>query len=99
VVRNVGQAALPAGVNVGFYLGTPPGGTKLGAAATTIALYPAESQTVSIPIPAPDPGIASGAQPVYAVVDDGAAPHPAWAECRTDDDTSAPAKLSCGGPN
>ena len=40
VVRNLGQAAVPAGVVVGFYEGTPPG-TKLGQALTTQDPVPA----------------------------------------------------------
>src|SRR6185437_1246620 len=39
VVRNIGQAAVPAGVVVGFYEGAPPG-TELGQASTTQVLYP-----------------------------------------------------------
>jgi hypothetical protein len=96
-VRNVGQASLPAGVTVGFYAGTPPGGTSLGQGLTTLTLYPAESEDVFLPLPSAPPGVAAGTTPVYAVVDDGMPAHPAWTECRTDDDVSAPVKAKCGG--
>ncbi|MEO8796650.1 MAG: FG-GAP-like repeat-containing protein [Polyangiaceae bacterium] len=89
-VRNIGEAALPAGVVVGFYQGTPSTGTLLGRATTKTILYPAESEDV----------VFTGAPPnvsVYAVVDDGSPAH-AWHECRTDNDTSATASSSCSGP-
>ncbi|NUQ74064.1 MAG: hypothetical protein HUU21_10960 [Polyangiaceae bacterium] len=33
-----------------------------------------------------------------AVVDDTRVPHPAWVECRTDNDVSQAVKASCGKP-
>lgn len=98
-VRNIGEAALPAGVVVGFYAGAAPGGTKLGSMTTLLTLYPAESETLVLPLPNPPAGVTSGATPVYAVVDDGSPPHPAWHECRTDNDTSASVHVSCPGSN
>src|SRR5262249_35477149 len=59
-VRNIGQAALPAGVPVGFYQGSPPGGTKLGAGVTTKLLYPAESEAVVLSLSNPAQGIVNG---------------------------------------
>lgn len=97
-VRNVGEAALPAGVVVGFYAGSPPGGTSLGAAMTQKVLYSAEAEVVVLPLPAAPAEVKNGNQPVYAVVDDGAEPHPEWAECRTDNNTSEPKKASCDQP-
>jgi len=97
-VRNIGEAALPAGVVVGFYAGTAPTGTKLGSLATLLPLYPAESETLTMPLPSPPAGVASGMTPVYAVVDDTTTPHPSWHECRTDNDTSADVGVSCSGP-
>jgi hypothetical protein len=94
-VRNIGQAAAPAGVIVGFYEGTPPG-TKLGQATTTLILYPAESQAVTLPLPNPDMGLVSGATPVWAKVDDTTMPHPSWHECNTTNDTSALVSARCG---
>jgi FG-GAP-like repeat len=80
-VRNIGEAALPSGVYVYFY---GAGGTKLGQAVTTISLYSAQSQSLALP----DVPATSG--PFYAVVDPpGAPPHPAWHQCRTDNNTSA----------
>jgi FG-GAP-like repeat len=97
-VRNIGEAALPAGVVVGFYEGNPPGGTKLGQGTTTKILYPAESEEVVLPIMNPDQAILDGTKKVYAVVDDTMVPHPGWTECRTDNDTSAAVSGSCGHP-
>ena len=99
IVRNIGQAALPAGVVVGFYEGTPPTGTKLGEASTTKVLYPAESEVVKLDLVDPDQGLTSGQTPVYAVVDDTLVPHPSWQECRTDNNTSAPVSAACITPN
>jgi hypothetical protein len=95
-VRNIGQAAAPAGVAVGFYEGSPPG-TKLGQALTTHILYPAQSEPVTIPLANPDMGLLSGATPVYAVVDDTKIPHPSWHECNTANDTSPPTSAKCSG--
>jgi len=97
-VRNVGQAALPAGVVVGFYEGTPPGGAPLGQGATTKVLYPAESEQVIFTLTNPDQALVSGAQPVYAVVDDGMPSHPSWHECRVDNNTSAAVSARCESP-
>jgi hypothetical protein len=98
-VRNLGQAALPAGVLVGFYQGTPPAGTKLGQGVTTKVLYPAESEAVVLPIVNPDQGVVNGTTPVYAVVDDGNPPHPSWHECRTDNDVGGPTYAGCSVPH
>lgn len=91
-VRNVGEAAAPAGVVIGVYGGTPSTGTKLGAVQTTRALYPAEAEPL-------DFALAAGAAPatVYAVVDDGPT-HPAWTECRTDDNTTVAIAPACASP-
>jgi hypothetical protein len=94
-VRNIGQAALPAGVVIGFYEGTPPNGTMLGQAQTVTILYPAESEAVPFVLTNPDQGLVSGTTPVYAVADDGMPPHPSWHECRTDNNTSAPVSAKC----
>jgi len=98
-VRNIGEAALPAGVVVGLYAGTPPTGTKLGTTATLSALYSAQSETLIVPLPNAPSDVQSGKTPVYAVVDDTTVPHPAWHECNTSNDTSPPVSGACsGGP-
>jgi hypothetical protein len=97
-VRNVGEAALPAGVAVGFYAGSPPGGTLLGTAATVKVLYSAESEVVGLLLPNAPADVKNGVTPVYAVADDTLIPHPAWVECRTDNNTSPPVKASCDQP-
>ena len=81
-VRNIGQAAVPAGVTVGFYAGDPDmGGTKLGMGVTQKALYPAEAEDVILDLPNPDPTLVDGTTPVFVVVDDGMPEH-LWKECR-----------------
>jgi len=79
-VRNVGEAALPAGAYVYFYGAS---GVKLGQAVTTVALFSAQSQSLDLA------GIPVTSGPFHAVVDPpGAPPHPAWHQCRTDNNTS-----------
>jgi len=100
-VRNIGEAAVPAGVAVGFYAGDPKaGGVLLGASPvlTTKVLYPAEAEDVLLPLPNAPAGVISGMTPIYAVADDKGM-H-AWHECRTDNNISAAGKGLCmGGPN
>ncbi|MEZ4307475.1 MAG: VCBS repeat-containing protein [Polyangiaceae bacterium] len=92
IVRNIGEASLPAGVVVGFYSGEPGTGTLLGKATTTKVLYPAESQLLILPLPMPLE------TSVYGIVDDSPAPHPEWAECRTDNNTSKAVFGGCDTP-
>ena len=83
-VRNIGQAAVPAGVFVGFYEGDPDqGGTLLGSGVTTKPLYPAEAQEVLLELPEIPASFLDGSKPLVVVVDDTDEPHP-WQECRTD---------------
>jgi hypothetical protein len=97
-VRNVGEAALPAGVMVGFYATDNGAPIKLGAIPTTKALQPLQSETlVLVPSSIPQ-GVRDGIDPVYAIVDDGTSPHPAWVECRTDNNRSQDATSKCPGP-
>ena len=71
-VRNIGQAAVPAGVVVGFYAGDPDmGGMLLGSGMTKKSLYPAEAEDVVLELAMPDPGLIDGSIPVFVVVDDG----------------------------
>ena len=92
-VRNLGEAALPAGVVVGFYEGTPPNGTLLGQDVTTVALGPAAAQRLALPIANPPPGLLS--DKVYATV----TVPPPTKQCREANDTSPPVPGGCGGPN
>ena len=81
-VRNIGQAAVPAGVVVGFYAGDPDmGGALLGSGMTQKSLYPAEAEDVKIELAMPDPGLLDGSVPVFVVVDDGMPEH-LWKECK-----------------
>jgi hypothetical protein len=96
-VTNIGSAALPAGVPVGFHAGGA-GGALLGKGATSKTLHPAESEAVVLELPNVPADVTSGKVPVVAVVDDGKPQH-AWHECRTDNDASPPASGVCaGGP-
>jgi hypothetical protein len=100
-VRNIGEAAVPAGVPVGFYLGDPAnGGTALPGSpvVTTKVLYPAEAEVVILPLPDPPMGLLDGSTPIFAVADDKGT-H-AWHECRTDNNVSPAGSGKCeGGPN
>ncbi|UQA61495.1 FG-GAP repeat domain-containing protein [Polyangium aurulentum] len=100
-VRNIGEASVPPGVVVGFYLGDPAaGGMELPGSPvmTTKGLYSAEAEDVVLPLPSPPPGVLDGSQKLYVVVDDKAPAH-AWHECRTDNNKSEGASGSCsGGP-
>ncbi len=87
-VRNVGQASVEDGVVVGFYLGDPANGNKLGEGFTTKTLYSAEAEDVVLPLAMVPAG------QVTAVVDDGGPPH-AWHECRTDNNVSKPVNPGC----
>ena len=83
-VRNLGTAAVPPGVVVGFYAGEPGnGGVLLGQGTTQLSLYPAEAEDVVLELPDPPAEVKDGALDVWAVVDDGMPMHP-WHECRTD---------------
>jgi hypothetical protein len=93
-VRNLGSAPLPTGVQVELFAGTPPGGTSLATAATTIPLYAAQAELISIDLPAAPADVQSGATPVYAVV----SPAAGTVECRTDNNTSMPVSAVCGQP-
>jgi hypothetical protein len=90
-VRNIGEASVPAGVVVGVYSGNPGSGTKIGNVTTTRPLFPAEVEPLEFPFPAGAEGTATA----YVVVDDGAAPHPGWTECRTDDNVSKATSTVC----
>jgi len=83
-VRNVGEAALPAGVTVGFYVGDPPDGMKVGELMTTTALYPLEAEVLKLPYDDAPMDVKEGVVHIYAVVDDTMEPHPEWQECRID---------------
>ncbi|MEP7120691.1 MAG: FG-GAP-like repeat-containing protein [Byssovorax sp.] len=100
-VRNIGEAAVPPGVPVGFYAGDPASGGVLIAGSpvlTTKVLYPAEAEDVLLPFPNAPPGVIAGTTPIFAVADDKGV-H-AWHECRTDNNVSAAGNGACmGGPN
>ncbi|MCX4247071.1 FG-GAP repeat domain-containing protein [Paraliomyxa miuraensis] len=83
-VRNLGRAAVPQGVAVGFYEGDPSaGGVLLGTELTTKILYPAEAEDVTLLLPEASEDLRLGNTELWVVVDDGMPPHP-WVECRPD---------------
>jgi hypothetical protein len=93
-VRNVGEAALPAGLLVTFWSGAPQTGTILGQASTIAPLYSVQSELVTIALDNPAPDVANGATPIYAEVHVPASVH----ECRPDNNQSPPAYATCDGP-
>ena len=95
-VTNVGEASVPAGVTVGFYLGAPGSSTLIGKATTDGALYPAQSANVTLTLAPPPAALVSGQSEFYAIVDDTNVPHPAWTECRTDNNVGKASSGSCG---
>ena len=100
-VRNIGEASVPAGVNIGFYLDDPAsGGVALPGSPvmTTKVLYPAEAEDVSLPLPTPPPGVLDGSKKIFVIVDDQSPPH-AWHECRTDNNVAQGSGVCEGGPN
>ncbi len=97
-VRNVGSASAPAGIPVGFYLGTPGSGVPLAGSPllTTKVLYSAEAEDIVLELPNAPPELLNGAKTVYVVVDDQAPAH-AWHECKVDNNTSKAVKGTCKG--
>jgi hypothetical protein len=89
-VRNIGLAVLPVGVPFEIYEVGTSGDTKLGAGATTIALFPGQTQAVDVPITP----VAGGSGRYYAkiIVDP---TKPAFHECRSDNDQSDTVTPSC----
>ena len=94
-VRNVGQAALPAGTKVRFFRGEAPDGIEIGELQTTRALHPAEAEALFLAMPDPDPEIASGSVPVHAVVEE---PLPIR-ECRNENNASQAVSARCRTPS
>ena len=90
-VRNLGEAVLPAGVPVSFYVGQPPG-TQAGILPTQTALYPFEAEELAL-----DVAPLSEDDVIYAIVDEGGV-HPEWAECRTDNNQSEVVTAGCNIP-
>jgi hypothetical protein len=90
-VRNVGEASVPAGVLVRFYLGEPGTGTVLGEGTTSKVLYSLDTEDIVVELAEIPDGL------VTAVVDDGFPAHP-WQECRTDNNESPPTDVSCSVP-
>jgi hypothetical protein len=77
-VRNLGQAPVPAGVQVEVYVGDPDaGGDLVGSVETTQELYPAQAEDIVVPLGGP------AADEVFVVIDPLQGGHP-WRECRVD---------------
>ena len=87
VVRNLGQSVLPPGVQVDVYkdgLATP-----IGATTTSIALYPAQAQT--LPVAVSDSEVLGGQAKVHGVITTPASVK----ECRVDNNASATVIGTC----
>jgi hypothetical protein len=85
-VRNVGQALLPSGVTVGVYEQTADGGqTLLTTLTTTHALGPNQTEPFAV-------AATAGSGTYVAAITNTTT----FAECRTDNDSSAPVVASCG---
>jgi hypothetical protein len=87
-LRNAGLASLPAGVEVGFYVGTP--GTLLGKVKSTRVLFPGQTEV----LPFTAPSTATKDDLFYAKIEIDPL-KPTFQQCRTDNDKSAEIKPAC----
>lgn len=96
-VRNIGRAAVPAGVPVDFYAGDPDaGGILLGSMETTKDLYPAEGEELVLEPNQFADELFDGLVDATVVVADGDIPN-ALGECRPDNN-HASAYVECIPP-
>jgi hypothetical protein len=93
-IRNIGQAAVPAGVLVDFFAGEPFAPSPLGQLSTSKTLYPAESETLTLLLPNAPQNILDGTLGIYAEALS-ASPPASWKECRTDNNLSPKATGVC----
>jgi hypothetical protein len=93
-VRNMGEASLPAGVKVTFFIGDPKNNFVLESTTTTQVLYPLQAERVSVVLEDPSPEIATGKKLVYATVDTTGLTQ----ECRPENNGSEGVKCSCVEP-
>jgi hypothetical protein len=90
-VRNIGLAALPAGVDVALYKGTVSTANQIGKVTTTHALLPGQTEQLVFAVPA---GVGNWQNTYLAqIVVDPAMPK--FHECNTQNDTSDPATGAC----
>jgi hypothetical protein len=87
-IRNIGQAALPAGVTAGVFV--TPGDVQVGIVTTTLALLPGQTQTLPATLTAP----ATTTATFYAkiLIDPN---NPKFHECRADNDQSGNVQAAC----
>lgn len=86
-VRNLGSAPMQPGVEVTFYQGEPTAAVVLGHATTTLTLHQAQSQAMTLSLPAPPQ------DDVYATVN-----VPGGGECRTDNNSTEVIDATCYTP-
>jgi len=92
-VRNLGEATLPAGVVVGFFERDRDGrDTRIGQGTTTGALFPGATEAVRLR--APPTANPEGTFVARIEVDP---LRPTFRECRSDNNSSAPARAPCPG--
>ena len=94
-LRNVGTASLAAGVAVGVF---DDHDALLGTVTTTVVLYGAQAQLLTLVLPDAGPGIVSGATKVYAQIDAATLTALGVVQCRTDNDRSPDVSLACAAP-
>ncbi|MEM9071346.1 MAG: FG-GAP-like repeat-containing protein [Myxococcota bacterium] len=88
-VRNLGEAVLPRGATVRLTAGTPAmPGALLGTMTTTLALYPAQAESLSFPV---DARFADGSAMFFAEVEVAAG----TLECRSDNNLATELVRSC----
>ena len=90
-VRNIGLSSLPAGVDVVVYKGSVAPANQVGQVTTTHVLLPGQTEQLVLSVPA---GMGSSTDTYIAQINN-PMNMPLFHECRTDNDTSAPAKATC----
>jgi hypothetical protein len=89
-VRNIGMASLPAGVNVGVYVVATPADMQIATTKTTHALYPGQTETLNVTLPAS--ASSNGSYYAKILIDPN---NITFHECRTDNDQSDTVKPIC----
>lgn len=90
-VRNIGQASLPAGVDVGVFLAAND--AQLAKVTTTISLFPGQTQTIDVKLPANQPPTTFYAKVILDTM------MPKYHQCREDNDRSNNVTPNCMGAN
>jgi hypothetical protein len=92
LVRNIGEAVLPAGVRVRVSAVAAGTTTPLAQGTTSHPLYSAQAEQVKLPIPATAAAAAKAAESFTVEIEVDAK----WHECRTDNNSVTVRHASCG---